>query len=420
MALSDFKPQFDNSYQEVFLKTLVAKEIANTRFESVLKFGESVERVAFDISGVQVRDVVRGSASTIDSVTDTSELLKVNIEKEAVFHISDGEVKQAGPFNPGEVIGGKIARKVAISLDGRVFAETMNAEFDFDNGDLTTGASTGTPITLSSTTVPQLTTRMSAKLQYKNNQDVMSNMCLVVDPYSAADIAQYLLGKSIDLAGSVFKNGYTDVVNNAKMYVSNNLTGEAVLGMAAIPSDNNTVVINGVTFTFQTTLGATAGNVLISGTADLARANLAALINTPGTTTATGVALSAADQAILRDTTGLVSRVVTTSESTDTTYTAATNNNTADTLTIVGVGSGAMVVSATFTTTSDSWSKNFVHAYYGKKGGIDLVVQDLKEVDMRPTADRRGTNVFSSYLAGVRTFADGKKKFLDVLINKGV
>lgn len=346
--------------------------------------------------------------------------MKVNIEKEAVFHISDGEVSQAGPLNPGEVIGGKVARKVAIALDGRVFAETLNAAYDFDNGDLTTGASTGTPITLSSTTVPQLTTRMSAKLQYKNNQDVMSNMVLVVDPYSASDIAQYLLGKSIDLAGSVFKNGYTDVVNNAKMYVSNNLTGEAVLGMAAIPTAGNTVVINGVTFTFVTTIASTPGNVLVSGTADLARANLAALINNPGTTTAVGVALSAADQAILRDTTGLVSRVVTSGVDTDTTYTAATNNDTADTLTIVGIGSGAMTVSAVFNTTSDSWSKNFVHAYYGKKGGIDLVVQDLKEVDMRPTADRRGTNVFSSFLAGVRTFDDGKKKFLDVHINKGV
>ena len=416
MALTDFKPHFDNAYQEVFQKTLVAKEIANTRFESVLKYGESVERVAFDITGVVVRDTVRGSASTIDSITDNSELLKINIEKEAVFFISDGESTQAGPMNPGEVIGGKIARKVAISLDARVFAEVLNADFDFDNGDLTTGASTGTPITLSSTTVPQMASRMAAKLQYQNNQDIMSNMVLVVDPYSASDIAQYLLGKNIDLAGSVFKNGYTDVVNNAKMYVSNNLTGEAVLGMAAIPTAGNTVTINGVVFTFQTTLGTTAGNVFISGSADLARANLAALINNPGVTTTFGVALSAASQAILRDNAGLISRTVTTGVDTDTTTAAAVNNDTTDTLTIVGVGSGALVVSAVFNTTSDSWSRNFVHAYYGKKGAIDLVIQNLKEVDMRATADRRGTNVFSSYLAGVRTFADGKKKFLDVLI----
>lgn len=387
-------------YQEVFQKVLVAKKIANTRFEKVLTYGESVERVAYDISAVRVRNTTRGSASTIDNITDTSELLTINLEKEAVFHISDGEVKQAGPLNPGEVIGAQIARKVAIDLDGRVFAEVLNASYDFDTGDLTTGTSNGTPITLSSTTVPQLTTRMAAKLQYRNNQDTMINMCLVVDPYSAADIAQYLLGKNIDLAGAVFKNGYTDVVNNAEMYVSNNLTGEAVLSMATQPTDGDTVVINGVTFTFKTTLGSTAGNVLISGSADAARANLAALINAPATTTTFGVALSTANQLIISEDLKLT----------------ATNDNTANTLTIVGTGSGALVLSETFTDGTDTWTKNFVHAYYGKKGAIDLVVQDMKEVDMRVTADRRGTNVFSSYLAGVKTFADGAKKFLDVLI----
>ena len=37
-------------------------------------------------------------------------------------------------------------------------------------------------------------------------------------------------------------------------------------------------------------------------------------------------------------------------------------------------------------------------------------------VDIRPTSDRRGNNIFSSYLAGVKTFADGAKKFLQVKI----
>lgn len=401
MSLTDFKPQFDNAYQEIFQKVLVSKKIMNTRFEATLKYGESVERVAYDISNVRVRTVVRGAASTIDSITDSSELLEINLEKEAVFHISDGEVKQAGPLNPGEVIGGQVGRKVAIDLDARCFAEVLNASYDFDNGDLTTLASTGTPITLSSTTVPQLVSRAPAKLRRLNNQEVMVNMAMVVDSYAAADIAQYLLGKNIDLAGAVFKNGYTDVVSNAEMYVSENLTGEAVLGLATTPTDGDTVVIGGVTFTFKTTLGSTAGNVLISGSADAARANLAALINTPGTTTTYGVALSAANQIVLEDTLKIT----------------ATNNDTTNKMTIVGIGSGRLVLSETFTDATDAWDKNFIHAYFGKKGAIDLVIQDLKEVDMRPTADRRGTNVFSSYLAGVKTFADGAKKFLDVLIN---
>lgn len=402
MALTDFKPQFDNAYQEVFQKTLVAKEIANTRFEPVLKYGESIERVAFDISGVQVRDTVRGSASTIDSVTDSSELLEVNIEKEAVFHISDGEVKQAGPLNPGEKIGAEVGMKVAISLDARVFAEVRNALYNFDNGDLTTTSSTGVGITLNSTTVPQLVSRMGAKLKFRNNQLVTSNMCLVVDSYAASDITQYLLGKNIDLAGYTFKNGYTGDVSNAQLYTSENLTGEAVLSLATNVTANDTITVNGVVFTAKA-VPAVAGEFDIGASADATRAIIANAINgsSTGQDSATGYfEVSAADRAILTNA-GIV----------------ATNDDTANTLTLIGTGSGRLTVSETLTDGTDAWTLNIIHAYYGKKGAIDLVVQDMKEVDMRPTADRRGTNVFSSYLAGVKTFADGAKKFLDVWIN---
>ena len=402
MALTDFKPQFDNAYQEVFQKTLVAKEIANTRFEPVLKYGESIERVAFDISGVQVRDTVRGSASTIDSVTDSSELLEVNIEKEAVFHISDGEVKQAGPLNPGEKIGAEVGMKVAISLDARVFAEVRNALYNFDNGDLTTTSSTGVGITLNITTVPQLVSRMGAKLKFRNNQLVTTNMCLVVDSYAASDVTQYLLGKNIDLAGYTFKNGYTGDVSNAQLYTSENLTGEAVLSLATNVTAGDTISVNGVVFTARA-IPSVAGEFDIGASADATRAIIANAINgsSTGQNSATGYfEVSAANRAILTNA-GIV----------------ATNDDTANTLTLIGTGSGRLTVSETLTDGTDAWTLNIIHAYYGKKGAIDLVVQDMKEVDMRPTADRRGTNVFSSYLAGVKTFADGSKKFLDVWIN---
>ena len=396
MSLLAYKPQFDNAYQEIFQKVLVAKNIANMRFEPILKYGESVERVAYDISAVRVRTVVRGAASTIDSITDSSELLTINLEKEAVFYISDGEVKQAGPLNPGEVIGGQVAQKVAIDFDGRVFAEVLNAAYTFDTGDLTTLASNGTPFAETSTTVPQMATNMPAKLR-RNNQ-TLQNLVFVTHSWGAGLMAQYLLGKNIDLAGSVFANGYTGDVSNAQMYVSENLTGQATLSMATTPTDGDTVTINGVTFTFKTVLGSTAGNVLIGGSADVARANLTALFNDPATTTANGVALSAANQALITDAYKLT----------------ATNSNSADTMVIVGTGSGALILSETFTDGTDTWTKNHIHAYFGKKGAIDAVMQDMKEVDMRITADRRGTNVFSSYLAGIKTFTDGSKKFLDV------
>ena len=400
MALTDYKPQFDNAYQEVFNKTLVSKEIMNTRFEAMLKFGASVERVAYDISNVLVRDVTRGAASTIDALTDTSELLTINLEKEAAFHISDGEATQAGPLNPGEVIGKQVGIKVATDLDGKCFAEVVNASYAFDTGDLTTGASSGVPIALSSTTVPQMTTRMGAKLRNKNNQEVMTNMALVVDAYAASDVSQFIISKNIDLAGSVFKNGYAGDVSTAQMYISENLTGTATLLVEEVATADETLSINGVTFTAKAVPSA-AGEIDISASTDAQGGLFAdAINNTDGNAAGEGSAttyfeVSAADRLLLAG----ISAV----------YDSAT-----DTLTITGVGTGRITASSTF---SSGITLNYINAYYGKKGAIDLVIQDLKPVDMRVTADRRGTNVFSSYLAGIKTFADGAKKFLNVKIN---
>lgn len=399
MALTDFKPHFDNSYQEVFQKVLVGKEICNTRFEKQLTFGESVERVAYNIDGVQVRDVVRGNASVIDSITDSAETLLINLEKEAVFHISDGEVKQAGPLNPGEVIGGQVAIKVAADLDARIFAEVINAAQTFDAGDLTTLVSTGASIKLDSTTVPQMVTRLPAKLRKTYNQTI-TNMALVVDSYAASDIEQYLLGKQFSIVESVFKNGYAGLISSAQVYVSENLTGEAVLTDSGTFGDGETFVINGVTFTMKTALSsgpAVAGEIVIGSDLAASMTNIAAALNAPSTTTATFTALSAADASTISEVLKITAKAD------------------ATTVTIVCKGSGRLVLSETGASTS--WSKNFIHCYYGKKGAIDLVIQDMKNVDMRPTDDRRGTNVFSSYLAGLKTFADGAKKFLDLKIS---
>lgn len=403
-GLTSFKPQFDNAYEDIFQKVLVAKEIANGRFESVLKYGQSVERVAYDISGIRVRSVVRGAGSTIDALVDSNELLTINLEKEAVFYISDGEVTQAGPLNPGEQIGSQVAVKVAADFDARIFAQVINAAQTFDNGDLTTTASSGTPITLSTTTVPQMVTRMPAKLKAVNM--TLTNSCLVVDAYAASDIEQYLLGKQFSIVESVFKNGYAGPIATAEVYISQNLTGEALLTLSVgAPSDGETVTLVGydglgnaktVPFTFKTALTPAAGEVLIGGSIANSCTNLAALINAPGTTTANGVALSAANQIVITDSLKLVATATST------------------TVKIVGTGAGRMTLSETLA--NGVWTRNFIHCYYGKKGAIDYVLQDMKEVDMRPTSDRRGTNVFSSYLGGIFTFADGSKKFLDLWI----
>jgi hypothetical protein len=211
------------------------------------------------------------------------------------------------------------------------------------------------------------------------------------------------MGKNIDIAASAFKNGYSGDVSNAQMYVSENLMGEAVMGLATNPTAGDTFTINGVVFTFRA-VPSLPGEIDIGADADATRVLVAAAINNTNAYAASAGSatayfeVTAADRLLLN---GIV----------------ATNDATANTVTLVGTGTGRLILAETFTDGTDTWTKNFIHAYFGKKGAIDLVIQDMKEVDMRPTADRRGTNVFAYYLAGVKLFADGAKKFLDLHIN---
>lgn len=73
------------------------------------------------------------------------------------------------------------------------------------------------------------------------------------------------------------------------------------------PSNGNTlsIVINGTTITFQfvSSIGSTAGNVLIGGSATATVANLLALLNAPATTNSTQVALSGTNQTLIAEAT---------------------------------------------------------------------------------------------------------------------
>lgn len=395
MALNDFKQDYILRYQDILSKVMVGLKIASTRFESNLKFGDTVNRTILNLSAVRVRSFSNLTDQTIDPLTDSEETMTINVQVGAVFPIARLEKIQAGPLNPAMTAGKEVAIKVANYLDSVILGEVVNAWAVFDTGNLTTAAASGTPITLSSTTVPQMVAQSYAKL-YSNNVG-MTNLAWVLDPFSISQIAQFPIGKEMSTENTTFKNGFTGNLFGAEVYTSNNLTGEATLVSTGAFTDTQTIVIGGVTFTTMTVLGATAGNVLIGANPAATITNLAALINAPGTTTAQGVALSAADQIIITDVLGLTA-----------TATSAT------VLTIVGRGSSRLTLSET--QTNASWATNFVHAFYGMKGAIDVAVQDQPTVEMREESRQLTTNIFNNVVAAVKTFTDGKQKFLDVKI----
>lgn len=395
MALTDFQTYFDPTYQEILSKTLVGKKIANTRFQSNLKYGDTVTRFALDLSAVQVRTISNLTDRTVDPITDSEQNLTINFVKGTTFPLANLEKIQAGPLNPGEVAGREVALKVATALDAFILAETVNAFAVFDTGNLTTMTASGTPITLNSTTVPQMVTRTEAKL--RSNNVAMTDLCWVLDPFAISDIAQYPIGKDITAENTTFKNGLKGNIYGAEIYLSNNLTGEATLVYTGNHVNNQTVTINGVVFTGVTTIGSTAGNFLVSASdSTTGITNLAALLNAPGTTNANQVALSAADQAT-------INALNITATATSTTV-----------LTIVAKGSGRLTLAEA--QTNATWATNFIHAYYGMKGGIDVVIQEEVDMVMLQEPKQRTVNILCDIVAGIKTFTDGSQKFLDVKI----
>lgn len=396
MALNDFKVDYINRYEDIFNKTLVGMKIASTRYEPNLSYGDTVVRTILDMSGVRVRPFTNLNDQTIDPLSDSEETMVVNVQIGAVFPIARLEKIQAGPLNPALVAGKEAAMKVATHLDSYILKEAMNAELNFDTGDLTTMSSNGTPITLNSTTIPQMVTMTRAKLESQNI--AVTNPCWVLDPYSIAMIAQFPIGKDITTENTVFKNGFSGTVYGAEIYSSTNLTSEMVLTFSGNSVNAETITIGGVVFTGVTTIGSTAGNFLVSAAdSETAVTNLAGLLNNPGVTSATQVALSAADQVKIAETLGITA-----------TATSAT------VLTVVARGAGRVTVSET--QTNASWTKNFLHAYYGLKGAIEVAIQDKPTLEMREEPRQLTTNVFNNVVAAIKTFSDGAKKFLDVHI----
>jgi small basic protein len=221
-----------------------------------------------------------------------------------------------------------------------------------------------------------------------------------ISPEILTYIELYLGGKDTLLGDKVSTNGYNGYFMGFELFLSNSLPWTGSLGLATQPTDGDTVIINGVTFTFKTTLGSTAGNVLIGASADAAATNLAALVNAPGTTTAQGVAITAANQKLLKNIT-------------------ATANNSVDTVTFVSAGWGTVVVAETLTAAADIWTlaKQQLHAIFALTKSVSLVIQKTPDMEENPVSGKIGRDFIAWTVYGINVFTDQAPQIVQLSVN---
>jgi hypothetical protein len=378
--------------QKKFWIKNVFRPQANFRLESDLKVGDTVKRVYR--SATVPQDYTRGTDVTFQDLTDTAESLVVDKTPVIPFYIDDLDEIQSN-FNERARYTEDTSNQMSNIINGWYTAEVVNATSVIDAADFGGTAALGATITTANIQkMFALAQKKVSRLNTWGEGNFFAN--LTPDVYQV--LLEYLAGKESVLGDKTGENGHVGRYMGFDLYVSNGGYWTGKLAIATQPTDADTVVINGVTFTFKTTLGATAGNVLIGASAATANTNLAALVNAPGTTTAQGVALTAANQAKLY---GCV----------------ATAAAAATTFTYRGVG--APVVAETLTAAADVWDTglNISHLMFGAKGAVDMVIQKNPTVQIEKAEARLGYKVIPYTLFGKKTFADGAVKLVDVKVN---
>lgn len=372
-------------------KSVVYKSIGSSEEQASLSYGRVVDRPYR--SDLAVENYTKGTAATAQDLTATTDPLTINKQKTVLMYVDDID-KLQNKWDAAKIWAEEAATRLAVAIDAEFLYEVTNAADTIDDGDL--GGTAGNAFTISTSNIVNVIGKINRKLDANNVDVERSKRFWVVSPQIFDVLWQYIAGKESLLGDKTGEFGNIGRFGGLELYMSNNLTASAVWTPANDPSNSATITIDGVVFTFVSTIGTTAGNVLC-GASTLADTldNLVTLINTPGTTAATGVAFTGSD---LRKVQNMVAVD-------GTTY-----------VTVYHKGQSYMTVATS--EVLDVWSARTQHSLAGVKGAIDIVVQKEPDVQIASTvsAGKRGSNVMPLTVFGVKTFNQGTNEILDVQI----
>jgi hypothetical protein len=225
----------------------------------------------------------------------------------------------------------------------------------------------------------------------------------VITPEVITAIELYLGGKDTLLGDQTSRNGYSGYFMGFETFSSNALPWTATLELPTIPTDTDTLTINGVVLTADADGAAVgAGHYSIQATVDLAAASLVELINGTGTAGVDNyIDVSAADRRKLKNITA--------------TYDSATNL-----LTLVSSGWGTVEVSEAFTAAGNIFTvgKEQVHCIFGLSKSVSLVIQKYPSLTNRPSPQARiGEDFIAWTVYGIKVFVDQAPQIVQVAVD---
>ena len=340
-------------------------------------------------------------AYTRQDITDTDESLTINQEPETTFYVREADAiqsnyKTANEYadDAGDVIGDVIDGAILGEYDQK-FSGNQVGNYELGGGG---SAGDGIGFTASTANIWKVFGLANQKLNALSIP--LQNRWAIISPEFYNTLWEFLQGKDSNLGDKVGVDGHVGTYSGMEIYMSNNLGWSARLEFGTNPTNTDTITINGVVLTWLATLGTTAGNIHICSDAENSLNQLVAAINTPGTsvdsaTDAGFVAVSAANQILLKNIT-------------------ATDGATY--MTLKATAKSYVAVSETLTAAADIWTttKQIQHQLFGQNKPIDLVIQKYANLVTKDRSGYIGKDFVTWTLFGKKTFREGTKQIVDI------
>jgi hypothetical protein len=371
--MDDIKQEFWGDLQVDLYTQNSAVYLANQKLENVIKEdGRKAHKPI--LSHPDVGTYTPHDDINFDTKTATKQTLEVDTFSYAAEDIDVTEKKQT----PYDLLGHSlqsIRKGLMNKVEQKYLSEITNADHLISGGAQVVTAAN----------ILDILEEAEGKLGAYDAPYETSLRAMVLGPRTVAKLRRAKSDRESRLGDSVMQNGVVGPWQGWTVVQNNNLPWSATLTIATQPTDGDTVTIAGVTFTFKTTLGTTAGNVLIGESATTARANLEAAVEGNSGAGTTYVAISAKDAFILRRKRGVT----------------CTN---AEAMAFTGYGD--ISVSETLTAAADVWSAQEQQSVFMVRGAIDLVLQFI---DLEVGSKEKGFADLPKGIIGVGTkvFDDG-------------
>ena len=382
--LSAFTPEYWSARtQRLLKKKLIAREIANFEEQSTLRDGDMVHRPYY--SDVVVNDYTKGVDVTVQDVAATDEYLTVNKSKEATVYIDEIDVKQ-NKYDAANKYIDRMTYALKKDIDGAFLKEVLNANYLVDDAVVSWG-NAGDPISVSVSNAFKMFTLTEAMMNSNDIEDTKP-WFYVITPDVKASIQQTNLVNGFQQADAALRGtlkgvGYLGTWGNFNIFVSTNVAHSNKVTVSSLAAAD-TLTINGVTITFAAAPAA-------AWECKPTLAALKGMLNGVMATSGDYVEFAAADRAKL-----IAAWVSAIDDGTD--------------VTIVTNGS------VTYAQSGVTLGGQVAHCWAGQYGCTDLVIQKDVEIQKNKEPKKTGYNYLCWTLYGIKTFTEGAKRCINVLV----